>query len=231
MIRLLMLMLLVVLLPACSTEPRERMLPADATQWETDKKFQAAVAELTFEEQNVLATYLVRMEAAQLAGEALPPRMTIGEAIQAQLSFDDQWQELRQERVNNERAEKIYLHNYLPQVEVVGFDVRDQPIAEGAGMQKVFCGTIVNNGDRPLCDVQLTVYFLDKFGNEVSSVNYKPVTAQADPEVEARHSLQPHERIAFNYPVSEDAPPNWPGMASAMVTSIAFQEEGAEVAN
>lgn len=230
MIRLFMVVLLTLLLTACN-EPREKLLPKDVSQWETDRDFQSAVSKLTLEEQDLLATYLIRIEANLLAGEAPPENMTIGDAIREQLVFVDQWQEKRQRQKDLERAAAQKVQNYLDRVEVVSFNVLDQPAKEGGGAQKVFCGTIVNKGDRCLCDVQLTVYFLDKFGNEISAINFKPVQSQPEPEGEVRQILQPHEKIAFNYPVTEGAPANWNGMASAIVTDVAFSAEDAATKN
>jgi len=57
------------------------------------------------------------------------------------------------------------------------------------------------------------------------------VQAQTELLGEARRNLQPNERIKFNYPATEGVPPNWTGMASAIVSDVAFSEEVARVEN
>lgn len=230
MIRLLIVVLFALVLSAC-TEPRERMMPDNIAQWEADKDFQSALAALTLEEQNLLSTYLIRVEADQLAGKAPPRNMTIGEAISEQLIWVDQWQERRQLQNARKLAAIKYKRDYLSRVEVVGFEVLEQAAIQGAGAQKIFCGLIVNKGDKPLCDVQLTVYFLDKYGYEISEVIYNPLQVQTDSEIAGNSTLQPNEKIEFNYQFSGDLPDNWTGMASAFVTDIAFAEESVAIEN
>lgn len=230
MIRIVIFLLFVLLISAC-TEPRERMLPNDISQWETDKDLQSALAELTLEEQNLLATYLIRIEAELLAGNAPPENMTIGEAINVQLIWVDQWQ--KQRRIQQEKllAEKNYLRSYLSRVEVADFKVLEQHVAGEAVTQKSFVGSIINKGDKPLYNVQLTIYYLDKFGNELSEVSYKPVEEQADLKNADHLALHPSEKVDFNFQVKGDIPANWTGMASATVTSIEFSEVSESIEN
>lgn len=230
MMRLVVVILLALILSACSGDPRERLLPETLTEWETDGDFQDAIAELTLEEQDLLATYLMRMEANRLAGEPMPARMTIREAVKDQLQFVAQWQERKQAEKDEARAAAMQIRNYLARVEVVGFNVVEQASPGGGGPQRVFCGSIINKGNRPLSDVQLTIYFLDKYGHEVSEVNYRPVQEQ-EAGAGGSNCLLPEAQIRFNYPAPEDAPADWPGMASAMVTNIAFAQDAAGITN
>lgn len=223
MYRVLFALLLVFLLTACSEEPRKMMLPTDISLWETDADFQDALSQLTLEEQNLLSTYLIRIEAEQLAGNPPPRQMTIGEAVHTQQLWVDQFQERQRIERRKLQAEKTYLRDYLTLVEVTGFQVVEQILPGSKTPQVCFVGTITNKGDKPLSEVQLTVSYLDKFGHDLSTVQYMPVASLSDSDAGQQDILPPSGRTKFTFPAAGEIPPDWNGMASAIVTAIEFK--------
>ncbi len=232
MYRLILVVLLAIVMAAC-TEPRQTRLPDNLEQWETDREFQEAVRELTLEEQNILKTYLIRVTMDQLNGVEVPKGQTIAEAIAAQEVYIEAWRKQDEARKAEERARARFKDAYMEQqVGLVDFKVKEKRLNGGDGIRRIVSGALVNNGDRPLSDVRVTVSFRDMKGFTITEKTYAPIEILNGLKEDAEPFVfEPKKRIVFNYPVVDEVAPGWGGLATAMVTDIVFHEAAQATAN
>lgn len=142
-----------------------------------------------------------------------------GEMVEARLGLDHVREDLQKREV-----EAAILHekqNYIGNVKLKNFKIAD---GERFGMPvKGVFGTIVNQGDRTLDKVKVTVYFLDKAGNVVGEKDYHPVYVSGY-SLGGNKPLKPNYVKDFGYSVDDDAPSAWAERAKAKITDIAFAE-------
>ena len=101
-------------------------------------------------------------------------------------------------------------------------DVPKTPLILPIPVKGVF-GTVVNQGDRTLNQVEVTVYFLDQEGNVVGEEDYYPVLV-TQYSIGDNKPLKPNYVEDFGYSGGDDAPSTWAGRARAEITDIAFAE-------
>ena len=71
---------------ACSTEPRDRPVPTEVGAWRTDAEYVKALEALPAEDKKLLQDWMLRYAFKSGTGEKIPAR-TIGEAIDEQRAF------------------------------------------------------------------------------------------------------------------------------------------------
>lgn len=105
--------------------------------------------------------------------------------------------------------------------------LKDFKVSEGEQygevVQGVF-GTIVNNGDKILKKVEITVYFLDKSGTVIGEENFHPVLVNRNSFGGSNKPLKPNYVKDFGYSVEDYAPSSWANKAKAKITDIEFDE-------
>lgn len=70
---------------ACSTEPRDRTIPSDVSTWNSNAEFRNTVDALPSEDRKLVQNWMLRH--AFEAGKSIPKR-TIGEAIEEQRKYE-----------------------------------------------------------------------------------------------------------------------------------------------
>ena len=126
---------------------------------------------------------------------------------------------IAEKKLEKQEAEKK--QKYFEKIELKNFKVSGGE-RYGEKVQGVF-GTIVNNGNQTLQEVEITVYFLDSNGNAIGEKTYHPVlyikrTYNDEPP------LKPNYVDDFGYSVEDDAPSNWSGEAKCKITNFEFME-------
>ncbi len=84
-------------------------------------------------------------------------------------------------------------------------------------------GTIVNNGDRSLKEVEITVYFLNDEGTIIGEEDFHPVLVSEYSFGEDNKPLKPNYVKDFGYSVEDYAPSSWSKKAKAKITNIEFE--------
>lgn len=92
----------------------------------------------------------------------------------------------------------------------------------GMPVEGVF-GTLINNGNRTLNKVTITIYFLNEQGQRIGEKSYSPVLVSAL-NFGDNSPLRPSYRKDFGYSVEDDAPSNWSKRIEAIVSDIEFDE-------
>lgn len=92
----------------------------------------------------------------------------------------------------------------------------------GKAVPGVF-GTIVNNGERSLKEVEITVYFLNDDGTIISEEDFHPVLVSEYSFGENNKLLKPNYVKDFGYSVEDYAPSSWSKKAKAKITNIEFE--------
>lgn len=85
-------------------------------------------------------------------------------------------------------------------------------------------GTIVNNGDRTLTKVKVTVYFLNEKSIVIGEKDFHPVLVTAYAFGNDNKPLHPNYMKDFGYIVQDSAPSAYAGKAWAEVTDIQFEQ-------
>ena len=113
---------------------------------------------------------------------------------------------------------------YIKNVELKDFRVGEgQKYGFGDPEPGVF-GTIVNNGDRTLKKVELTVYFLNEAGVTVGEEDYYPVLVTEYSFGGDNKPLKPNYVKDFGYTVKDSAPSTWDKKVKGKITDIEFAE-------
>jgi hypothetical protein len=113
---------------------------------------------------------------------------------------------------------------YIQMLRVKDFRVgRGRKYSFGDPERGVF-GAVVNNGDRTLDEVQITVYFLDGDGKPIAETDYHPVLVTEFSFGSDNKPLRPGYIKEFGYVVSDKAPSGWSGKATVEITDIKFQQ-------
>lgn len=111
---------------------------------------------------------------------------------------------------------------YIPFVKLKDFKV-GKGTRHGFGEpKKAVFGTVVNEGDRTLNEVEVTVYFLDDFSQVVGEEDYHPVLVSEYNFSGDNKPLKPNYVRDFGYLVEDKAPSTWSGEATAKVTNLKF---------
>ena len=110
--------------------------------------------------------------------------------------------------------------SYIKKVELKDFR-KSKGKSWGKEVDGIF-GTIINNGNRSLKEVKVTVYFLDKSGVTISENNYYPVLVN---KFSNNKLLKPNYIKDFGYSVEDDVPSSWGGEVIGEVTNIEFFDE------
>lgn len=92
----------------------------------------------------------------------------------------------------------------------------------GRSLDAVF-GTVVNNGNRVLNRVTVTVYFLDDQNRRISEKSYNPVLVSSF-NFGDNTPLRPGYERDFGFSVEDDAPSRWSKQIEARVTQIEFAD-------
>ena len=92
----------------------------------------------------------------------------------------------------------------------------------GKAVPGVF-GTIVNNGDRSLKEVEITVYFLNDEGTVIGEEDFHPVLVTEYSFGGDNKPLKPNYVKDFGYSVEDYAPSLWSKKAKAKITNIEFE--------
>lgn len=85
-------------------------------------------------------------------------------------------------------------------------------------------GTIINNGDRTLKEVEITVYFLDKDGTIIGEEDFHPVLVSEYSFGDDNKPLKPNYVKDFGYSVEDYAPSLWGGKVKGKITNIEFAD-------
>jgi hypothetical protein len=114
--------------------------------------------------------------------------------------------------------------SYIKNVVLKDFKVSEgKKYGFGKTVPGVF-GTIVNNGDRTLKEVEITVYFLDDKGIVIGEEDFYPVLVSKYSFGDDNKPLKPNYVKDFGYTVEDSAPSSWSKKAKAKITNIEFEE-------
>jgi len=111
---------------------------------------------------------------------------------------------------------------YIKNVVLKDFKVSEgKKYGFGKAVPGVF-GTIVNNGDKSLKEVEITVYFLDEKGTVIGEEDFHPVLVSEYSFGNDNKPLKPNYVKDFGYSVEDYAPSSWSKKAKAKITNIEF---------
>lgn len=111
---------------------------------------------------------------------------------------------------------------YIKKVALKNFKVSEgKKYGFGKAVPSVF-GTIVNNGDRTLKEVEITVYFLNDKGVVIGEEDFYPVLVSEYSYGSDNKPLKPNYVKDFGYSVEDYAPSSWSKKAKAKITDIEF---------
>ena len=130
-------------------------------------------------------------------------------------------QEARRE-VDEKIIKQVYMKDH---VEIRDFRTGSgsPKFAPGDTKPAVF-GTIVNNGDRTLTEVKVTVYFLNEQSIVIGEKDFHPVLVTEYAFGNDNKPLHPNYMKDFGYIVQDSAPSAYAGKAWAEVTDIQFEQ-------
>ena len=86
--------------------------------------------------------------------------------------------------------------------------------------EKAFKGVLVNNGDKTLSEVEITVYMYDKENNVIAEEKFYPVGISY---IERNKPFKPKFVKDFGWKLEKYAPTGWSGKIKVEVTDIKFQ--------
>ena len=86
--------------------------------------------------------------------------------------------------------------------------------------EKAFKGVLVNNGDKTLSEVEITVYMYDKENNVIAEEKFYPVGISY---LEKNKPFKPKFVKDFGWKLEKYAPTGWSGKIKVEVTDIKFQ--------
>ena len=137
------------------------------------------------------------------------------EMVEAKKDLEKIKDEIKSFKEKQAYIEKVALRNFrVSQGKKYGF---------GDPVPGIF-GTIVNNGDRTLKEVEITVYFFDKNGTIVGEEDFHPVLVSEFSFGDDNKPLKPNYVKDFGYSVEDYAPSSWAGKVKGEITNIEFAE-------
>jgi len=111
---------------------------------------------------------------------------------------------------------------YIKKVILKDFKVSEgKKYGFGKAVPGVF-GTIVNNGDKTLKKVEITVYFLNDKGAVIGEEDFHPVLVSEYSFGGDNKPLKPNYVKDFGYSVEDSAPSSWSKKAKVKITNIEF---------
>lgn len=125
------------------------------------------------------------------------------------------------EEVKKEIATFEEKQEYLKKIEIKNLKVGEGTKYGFGEPEPGIFGTIVNNGDRTLDKVQITVYFLDETDTIIGEEDFHPVLV-TEFSFGDNKPLKPNYVKDFGYTVKDSAPSTWSGKVKANVTDIEF---------
>ncbi|WP_068857462.1 hypothetical protein [Perlucidibaca aquatica] len=168
---------LVLALTACSS-PHDVVVPTDIAKWETELK--PAIEDMSEEEKNLLAAYLMRIKMAEAFGAgSMKEGLTVGEALKQQKAWVEEQKakeaEARalKERVEAERAALKKLVDQTLTVAVVGLELRGADYSSGTySDSQIIKLALQNKGKKDIRGVKGEMKFIDIFDKEVGSITF-----------------------------------------------------------
>ena len=113
---------------------------------------------------------------------------------------------------------------YIENVVLKDFKVSEgKKYGFGKAVPGIF-GTIVNNGDKSLKEVEITVYFLNEKGVVIGEEDFHPVLVSEYSFGKDNKPLKPNYVKDFGYSVEDYAPSSWSKKAKAKISNIEFAE-------
>lgn len=138
------------------------------------------------------------------------------------LTLDSEMVEVREDlsetkqKIESLEEKQAYIKNVI----LKDFEVSEGKKYEfGKTVPGVF-GTIVNNGERSLKEVEITIYFLDYEGTTIGEEDFHPVSEHSFAD---NKPLKPNYVKDFGYSVEDYAPSAWSKKAKAKITNIEFE--------
>ncbi len=104
---------------------------------------------------------------------------------------------------------------YIKNIVLKNVEVSDYQEYSFSTIEKAFFGTLVNNGDKILSSITLTVYMYDKEGNVIAEEDFYPLYNYNKP-------FKPKFVKDFGWKLTKYAPSNWSGKIKVEVTDIKF---------
>ncbi len=86
--------------------------------------------------------------------------------------------------------------------------------------EKAFKGVLVNDGDKTLSEVEITVYMYDKENNIIAEEQFYPISESF---IEKKKPFKPKFVKDFGWKLEKYAPTGWSGKIKVEVTDIKFQ--------
>ena len=107
--------------------------------------------------------------------------------------------------------------------------MRDFKVGEGrkyglGDPEPAIFGTVVNNGNRTLKEVEITVYFLDWNGIVIGETNFYPVLVTEFSFGSSNKPLKLNYVKDFGYSVKDYAPSGWAKKVKVKITNIEFAD-------
>ncbi|MBM2810271.1 MAG: hypothetical protein HW416_1030 [Chloroflexi bacterium] len=135
-----MFLVAVALLSACSG-PKDTVIPADANRWESDLR--PTLDQMSGEDKRLIVSYLARMkQATAFGGQAVPPGTTVGQAINAERTFQKEDLVNRgqtrdaQDQRERERAEAERQVSSIVTISLVSKEILPTNVAGGGPSQQ-----------------------------------------------------------------------------------------------
>jgi hypothetical protein len=100
-------------------------------------------------------------------------------------------------------------------------EIRDLHVAKDAFDDWAVFGEVKNIGDRTLTKVEITIYYLDRYGDPVYEQVQRPVHCSA--WLSDDQPLKPNYSQKFGYE-ADDAPSEWAREIRGVVSDIEFEE-------
>jgi hypothetical protein len=161
----------------CSN-PKDEVIPSDISTW--DKELAPHIKKLSESDREKVAGYLMRAKMGEAFGGAgVPTGTTIGQAIEAQTSWQNEQaakqaeEEALKKKLEQERAEKAKLLNDA--ITVTLLSKRELPSnyrANRYSEYQEFEIGVQNNSQKTISGVSGAIVFIDVFDKEVGVVNF-----------------------------------------------------------
>jgi hypothetical protein len=155
---------------ACS-KPHDTTIPSDPASWETTLK--PAIEKLPQDEREALGRYLLRMKMAEAFKKGgMPPGTTIGAALAAQKTFDDEQkkqaeeQRLLKEKLELETAEFERQINAILTAALISKQLTKREWQEQISLELGF----QNKGTKDIAGFKGYTVFNDMFGDKIINV-------------------------------------------------------------
>jgi hypothetical protein len=162
----------------CSN-PTDTVIPSDMATW--DKDLAPALKKLPDADREKVAAYLMRAKMGEVfGGKGMPPGTTIGQALEAQKTWEAAQaakraeEEALKKKLEQERAAAVEQLNKV--VTVTLLSKRELPKNYDAGRYseyQAFRIGVQNNGEKVVVGVAGEIKFVDVFDKEVGAVSFR----------------------------------------------------------